>query len=408
MSYSIGIWDPYAYARPLDYIPTDLEGAENIRWQLLGWNEDEHLTDPRPMLPENPKFLAFAQDLQQTLEQERFSEQLRATYKDVVAEVQRTAKNHCNHLFELPTPLYYSQSEYLLALYEVISRHRLVMFDQNTWVVMLPNGETIPAVVREQIPQLASHLRRLDQDDWLQLDKLPRRIKKLVEWFEPRADHYMAEQGYQVDLSASNAGLLDEYQRYSRFYRMETALISSQFYVGLEGSDGHYDLNSCFFISVPMVDAYFQQIEPDKHRWNLRLIKLKMKAENVRDATSASQVDGYLALNAPIFRLLEGVTSAEQLLALWRTPFPCDPDSNPHADDNAKFYGSERVTDMAFKALILIRMINKPAQYQALMDDIYESTLAKEWTSSAKKMQFQQSWATLTKLLDRDYPPSAD
>lgn len=62
MSYSIGIWDPYAYARPQDYIPTDLEGAENIRWQLLDWNEDEQLTDPRPLLPENPKFLAFAQE----------------------------------------------------------------------------------------------------------------------------------------------------------------------------------------------------------------------------------------------------------------------------------------------------------------------------------------------------------
>lgn len=113
-----------------------------------------------------------------------------------------------------------------------------------------------------------------------------------------------------------------------------------------------------------------------------------------------------MALNEPIFRLLDGVTSAEQLLALWRTPYPCDPDSNPHANDNAKFYGDENTTDNAFKALILIRMINKPAQYQALIDDICESTLEKWLTTSSKKMQFQQRWATLTELLDRDYPLS--
>lgn len=157
MSYGICIWDPYAFARPQDYIPTDLEEAENIRWQKLEGSEDEdgNIINPPPVLPENPKFAAFLANLQELAKQQRFSATFRSRYGDCTEKALESAGYSHNLYFVLPAPYREnSTGEHFLALYELVQRHRLVMFDQDNWLVMLPDGGTLPEEFAAQLPRI--------------------------------------------------------------------------------------------------------------------------------------------------------------------------------------------------------------------------------------------------------------
>lgn len=201
MSYDICIWDPYAYARPLDYIPTDLEEAENIRF-ALDWDEDEHLTDPRPMLPENPKFAAFLADLQELSQRTLFSDLFRSKYSNCMSSVLQDACEERYHFLVLPSHnQLIGSGEPYLALYELVQRHRLVMFDQDIWLVIRPDGSTLPPHFAQSIPNIEDELERkqLEHQAYTpQSGQLPRQLKLLDAHFSHRMHAYFLNQGCQI------------------------------------------------------------------------------------------------------------------------------------------------------------------------------------------------------------------
>lgn len=117
---------------------------------------------------------------------------------------------------------------------------------------------------------------------------------------------------------------------------------------------------------------------------------------------------------------LDQINRLEQLLELWLRPDPLNSDAKVNLIENphTRLYGR-------LDAMVLMRMINQPAKYAPIIEQSYQYVLnaptcksldghpgtyyrSKRYPKKKRREVFLLDWATLTELLDQDYPPSAD
>lgn len=416
MSYDICIWDPYAFARPQDYIPTDLAEAENIRF-ALDWDEDEHLTDPRPMLPENPKFSAFLADLQELAKQERFSATFRRRYEGCATTALEDAQNRDNIYMTLPAPYRSDETgEHILALYELVQRHRLVMFDQDHWLVICPDGSTFPKEARWQLPRLQQQLHRLKQEHLtysVASGQLPQQIQTFADHFMPIIDAYFAGRGCQRQADSEPAHF--ESSSAGGVYIKQTKVVIIKILFSIEGSLGQYRAYMKATLFSPPIDAYLQHVKDTEAGVGSHRFEVKDDRLHHQLLKQPSDIQAYLMKCEQMLDFLDQLNDLEQLLELWLRPDPFNPDAKANQSTNSDVRLYARLD-----ALVLMRLINKPEKYAPIIEQSYQYALtcttledrpgvrSKRHPKKTRREVFFLDWATLTELLDRDYPPSAD
>lgn len=422
MSYGICIWDPYAFACPQDYIPTDLAEAENIRWQQLEGSEDEdgNIINPPPVLPENPKFAAFLADLQELAKQERFSATFRGRYGDCTEKALESVGYSHNLYFVLPAPYREdSTGEHFLALYELVQRHRLVMFDQDSWLVMLPDGGTLPEEFAAQLPRIQRQLQQLKQEHLtysVDSGRLPQQIQTFAEYFVPSIDAYFASRGYQIDPTA--VGVVPQYSKIHCKYIKHTDLTDITVWLSIEKSHTEYRVKVKFDLFVPKVDAYLQHVKETPVNVGSHMLMLEDDRVHNQFLTQPSDLEICLAKCQPMLDFLDQINNFDQLLELQLKPAPLDPDAKINQSQNSPY--SRLYADLP--AMVLMRIINQPEKYAPIIEQSYQYALtgkklndepgryyqSKRYPKKKRREVFLLDWATLTELLDRDYPPSAD
>lgn len=426
MSYDICIWDPYAFARPQDYIPTDLAEAENIRF-ALDWDEDEHLTDPRPMLPENPKFAAFLSDLQEVTKQKLFSDLFRNAYADCMSALLEEANHNRNHYFLLPsTSQFIASGEHYLAIYELLRRHRLAMFDQDTWRVMLPDGSTLPADFVTYLPSIEHQLKRnkLERLTYsVQSGELPQLIETFAAHFTPIIHAHFENQGYQLD--PTSIGVSPEAGQTQYTYLKNKALFDIRVHIMVVNRYDEYHASMSFSLFVPAVEAYFKHVADSPKSLGISLLWSKDQHLDSQRLEAPVDVMAYLASSQPMLDFLDQLNRFEQLWELWLKPDPLNPEASSNQLKDGPYtnmYVFRNSTGRSLKALILMRLMNQPAKYGPIIEHLYEHALtsgslreqpsphhrSERYPKASPREVFLLDWATLTELLDRDYPPSAE
>ncbi|MFZ3192393.1 MAG: hypothetical protein WA154_04180 [Moraxellaceae bacterium] len=427
MSYDICIWDPYAFARPKDYIPTDLAEAEDIRF-ALDWDEDEHLTDPRPMLPENPKFAAFLADLQEVAKQKLFSDLFRNAYADCMSALLEEANHNRNHYFLLPsTSQFIASGEHYLAIYGLLRRHRLAMFDQDAWRVMLPDGRTLPADFVTYLPSIEHQLKRNKRERLtysIESGELPQLIETFATHFTPIVHAHFENQGYQLD--PTSIGVSPEAGQVKYTYLKNKALFDIRAHIMVVNRYDEYHTSMSFSLFVPSVEAYFKHVADSPSRLGLPLLLVKDQRLRSQRLEAPVDVTAYLASSQPMLDFLDQMNCFEQLWELWLKPDPLNPDASsnqlkdgPYTD---MYIRNKFLTERTLKALILMRLMNQPEKYGLIIEHLYRYALtsglpeeppspyhrSKRYPKKSLREVFLLDWATLTELLDRDYPPSTD
>lgn len=419
MSYGICLWDPDAFEQPNDYIPTSLSHAEDIRWQQLEGREDDdgNIIDPPPVLPENPKFAAFLADLQDMATQDRFSTTFRSRYGNCTTTALEDAKNQHYVYMTLPAPYYSDDTgEHILALYELVQRHRLVMFDQDHWLVIRPDGSTLPREVKSQLPRLQQQLQRLKQEHLsysVDSGKLPQQIQTLGDYFIPSIDAYFASRGYQREADSQPVHLESSCAQGS--YIKQTKMVTIHLWISIKGSLGEYRAYVGCHLFVPAIDTYLQHVKDTAPSTGSHRFEVNDERLHHQLLKQPSDIEAYLAKCQPILDFLDQINDLEQLLALRLKPDPFNPDAkvNQSTSPYIRLYAD-------LPAMVLMRMINKPEKYVPIMDQSYQYALtcnrllhtpsryynSPRYPKTPPREVFLRDWATLTKLLDRDYPAS--
>lgn len=403
MSYDICIWDPYAFERPQDYIPDSLEHAEYIRWEELL---------RKIKLSPNPKLLAFGKELEQLTKKKYFNDAFNECFAYAASEAEESAKI-VDHRFILIRSISYHSStdEHFLPMHELVQRYQLVLYDQDRCVVLLPNGNTIPTFVHEQLIQIerAVQRRAVQKEVWETKDVLPQRLSSLLERFIPQTMNYFAQFGYQPD------SYYREYsggKHYNWGYKKEEFMIEKKIRINIEGTEGKYAATMSFSLIVPAVGYYLSQVDIEPEFCTGVGIILEMGILHYQVWKHPSDVELFLPKSDPMLHLIDSIQSYEQVFQLWSTPAPLDP---PEASRNQLprgryhyMYSDQFGASETLKSMILARMINKPAIYAPVIEHLYADTLSNKKLPAPKLEAFKRRWAIICELLDRDYPPSTD
>lgn len=402
MSSEITVWDPYVFENPQDYIPKSEEEADEIRWTTLSYVS-------KVQYPPNPKFKIFAQTLQDLSQQDYFNDTFNERYAYAVQQAEDSANTSKNRFITLDPMSYHSSSnEHLLPMYELAKRYQLVVFDQNRGVVLLPDGSTIPSMVRKHLIGIAQEVRQRESErpeDWEGQGVLTQRFGQLWEVFLRQATHYFAQFGYQP--TADNKPYVRG--RHCRFeYQKEEFGIIKSVGIGLEGSEGEYVASMGFGLMVPEVGDYFQLALPNFSKGaSIRLLSGTLHYQKLNHPTELAPC---LSKGEPLLRLMESVHSYEQAFELWLTPVPLDLEDpyNHHARGKYGYIygGGQWDIYTPLEAMILAWLINKPAIYTAVIEHLYEDTINSQELHEAKISDFKRFWAVISSALERDYPVS--
>lgn len=402
MSSEITVWDPYVFEHPRDYIPKSEEEADEIRWTTLYYVS-------QAQLPPNPKFKIFAETLQDLSQQDYFNDTFNHFYAHAVQQAEDSAKTSHNRFIKLDPMSYHSSSnEHLIPMYELAKRYQLVVFDQNRGVVLLPDGSTIPPMVRKHLIGIAQEVRQRESErpeDWECQGVLPQRFGQLWEHFLQQATQHLAQFGYQP--TADNKPYVRGRNCHFEYQKEEFGIIKSV-HIGLEGSEGEYVASMGFGLMLPEVGDYFRLVKPNLSQGaSIRLLSGKLKL-NYQKLNHPTELTPYLSKSEPILRLMDGVHSYEQAFELWLTPVPLEPEDpyNHHARGKYGYIygGGQWDIYTPLRAMILAWLINKPASYTAVIDHLYEDTINSQELPEANIEEFKQYWAVISTALEQDYP----